>query len=287
MAVEKQVFTNVIKENFIPDTSFLSRCVDMSEFVEHNTINLSEAGADPKVLMNETNDIGMAQRTDNGIAIPLNTFDTESTVVKNIEEVETSYEKTQSVVRSHKSALLKMIAAHAAHNFAPAKDSEFTPVLVATGAKNRYGVAALTFSDLLDLETKFRELDAPMESLVLLLNPRHLADLKAENMKAYKEMMSDKKIGAFDLYTSSVTPTYNGTTGERNAFGAASADTDAVASVAWVETEVMRSAGTIKMFLRENDPVTRGDVFGFQQRYVAMPMRSKYIAAIYSPVIAE
>lgn len=287
MSVEKQVFTNVIKENFIPDTSFLSRCVDMSEFVEHNTINLAEAGADPKVLMNETNDIGMAQRTDSGIAIPLNTFDTESTVVKNIEEVETSYEKTESVVRSHKSALLKMISAHAAHNFAPAKDGEFTPVLVATGAKNSYGVAALTFSDILDFETKFRELDAPMENLVLLLNPRHLADLKAENMKAYKEMMSDKKIGAFDLYTSSVTPTYNGTTGERNAFGAAPAETDAISSVAWVDTEVMRSAGTIKMFLRRDDPTVRGDIFGFQQRYVAMPMRSKCIGAIYSPKIEE
>ncbi len=55
MPIEKQLWIAMLKEGFIPSTSFLSRSVDMSEFVEYNKINLAEAGVDPKVLVDNTN----------------------------------------------------------------------------------------------------------------------------------------------------------------------------------------------------------------------------------------
>ena len=56
----------------------------------------------------------------------------------------------------------------------------------------------------------------------------------------------------------------------------------AMASIAWIRTEVMRATGTVDVFHREKDPEARGDILGYQQRFSALPLRNKYIGAIYS-----
>lgn len=69
MAIEKQIWINMIMEGYYPDGSFLTRSVDMTENVEHNKINLAEAGVDPEVLIdNNTFPVPIAERTDSPIA---------------------------------------------------------------------------------------------------------------------------------------------------------------------------------------------------------------------------
>lgn len=55
-----------------------------------------------------------------------------------------------------------------------------------------------------------------------------------------------------------------------------------MASIAWIKTEVMRATGDTDVFHREKDPEARGDILGYQQRFTALPLRNKYIGAIYS-----
>ena len=50
----------------------------------------------------------------------------------------------------------------------------------------------------------------------------------------------------------------------------------------YINTEVMRAGGTADMFTKEKDPTVRGDVVGFEHRFTALPIRGKYIGAIYS-----
>lgn len=283
MAIEKQIWIDAIKEGFVPDTSFLGESVDMSEFVEYDKINLAEAGVDPVVLVDNTSyPVATAERPDGALELPLHTFDTENTVVRNIEKKELAYNKVDSVVRSHKTALLKKESAFAAHNWCPQKNSEFTPVLVASGAVNSFGVKALSFADILSMIAKYRLLDVDPTELVFVCNPIHHADLQSEDMKLYKEVLAAGTLWGVKFKSFSKTPMFDSTTGQKKAFGAAAAETDAPSSLIYHRGEVMRATGTTDAFVTLADPGARGDILGYQQRFTALSIRNKYIGAFYS-----
>lgn len=280
----KEIWIDRICEGMIPDTSFLSDSVDMSEFVEYNKINLAEAGVDPTVLIdNTTYPVAMSTRADQPLELPLHTFDTENTIVRNIEKKELAYNKVESVTRAHRNALTKKMAAFAAHGWCPNKDGEYTPVLSSGGAVNKLGVKALTFEDLLMMEARFRDMDVDMDTLIAVLNPMHYADLMAQDMKLYKEVIASGKIFSFKLRSYSATATFDSTTGIKKAYGAAAdPDKDTRSSLIYSSTEVMRAMGETDVFSTLNDPAARGDILGFQQRASFLPIRGKYIGAIYS-----
>ena len=128
-------------------------------------------------------------------------------------------------------------------------------------------------------------MDVPQEGRVLVLSTQHKQDLLEQDVNLFKSFtnLGNGLIGKlynFDIYVSTQTPTYNGTTGAKNAWGAAAASTDVYASFYFLETEVMRAKGTMDMFSRLRDPEARGDIVGFQQRFLAMPIRNKYIGAV-------
>ncbi|MCX8018929.1 MAG: hypothetical protein N2747_00375 [Chitinophagaceae bacterium] len=278
----KEIWIEQIKENFYPDDSFLTASQDMSELVEYNKINLAEAGVDPNVLKNNTTyPVPVATRNDAPLEIVLNTFDTENTVVRNVEEKETSYNKMESVIRSHRNALRRRCAMEAAHNWAPNANSANTPVIAATGPIVN-GFRSATFEDFLILEEQYRALDAPLDQLNLILSPRHMRDLRSQDLKLYKEVMADGKLFGFKVWNFSQTP-YFTNTGTKKPFGSVPATTDSRASIAWLSSEVMRADGDVEMFVTLKSPTERGDVIGFQKRFAALPLRNKYMGAVYSP----
>ena len=73
----KQIFTDVLLTALYAATEWLGRLGNFDDFVDANTINLSEIGADPNVVKdNSTWPLTPTKRTDNGIAIPLYKEDT-------------------------------------------------------------------------------------------------------------------------------------------------------------------------------------------------------------------
>ena len=283
MAIEKQIWISMLMEGFYPSRTFLARSVDMTAMVEYNKINLAEAGVAPEVLVdNTTFPVPTASRTDTPLELPLHTFDTKNTVVRNVEAMELAYDKMESVVRQHRNTLQAKTAAFAANNWAPQTNKDLTPVKATSGADNKRGLKSLSFQDILDLDAWFRSQDIDPSTMVAVLNPYHLADLMAEDMKLYKEMLTGNKIFGFDLYTFSQLPYYNASTGAKVVFGTAAQDTDTQCSLFYCANEVMRADGDIEVFAKYKDPGERGDVIGFQKRFTALPIRNKYQAAIYS-----
>lgn len=283
MGIAKEQWIELIKEGNVPDTSFLSRSVDMSDLVENNKINLAEAGIDPRVLIdNQVYPVPTTPRTDVPKELLLHTFDTENTVVRNIEEKESSYKKMESVVRSHRNSLVKGTAGYAAYNWCPAGDGEFTPVIESSGAVNASGVKRVSFEDFLQMEAKFRGMDVDMGSLVAVLNAVHLADLMAEDMKLYKDVLASGKLFSFSLFSYSGLPYFNTASKKKLAFGSAVTQADTQASLCYCDTEVMRAVGDVEMFVNYKDAKERGDVVGFQQRFTGLSIRGKYAAAIFS-----
>lgn len=283
MAIEKELWLETIKEGMVPNTSFLSESVNLDEHVEYNILHLAEAGVEPEVFIdNDVWPIPVAKREDIPLELPLHTFDTENSLVQNVEKKEASYDKMESIVRGHRNSLIKKISSQAAHNWCPSQDSEFNPVLMSNGTINKSGVKRVSFEDFLAMEAKFRALDVDMNTLVAVLNSVHLADLRAEDLKLYKDVLASGKLFSFKLHTFSKLPYFDVTTGKKKAFGAAATENDTQASLCYCKNEVGLARGTVDVFARYNDPEMRGDIIGFQQRAMALPLRNKYIGAIYS-----
>ena len=282
MAIEKQIWIAMLMEGFYPDRTFLTRSVDMTAMVEYNKIDLAEAGVAPEVLVdNKEFPVPTMSRTDVPLELPLHTFDTKNTVVRNVEEMETAYAKMDSVVRQHRNTLQAKTAAYAANNWAPAKNTTLTP------AKETLAPGKISFEDILKMDAWFRSQDIDPATLVAVLNPYHLADLQLEDMKLYKAMLESNKLFGFSLYTFSQLPYYNPTTGAKVAFGTASTATDAQCSLFYSDQEVMRADGDIEVFAKYKDPGERGDVIGFQKRFTALPIRKKYQVVIYNKAAAS
>lgn len=277
--VFKEIFTNIILALFYPDWSWLKELTNMDHMVDNNTINLAQCGANPEVVENnDTWPLTPTQRTDEGIAITLATFDTRPTHITNVEEMETNYNKAESVVKQHSNTLYKKACMSASFNCSPASNAVNTPVLKTTGAANSKGYKALTFNDITDLSLAFDEGDLP-DNRILLLCPQHKKDLKNENIKLYKQMMTDKEIDGFRIFNFTGNPKYDPSTGTKMPYGSATGNP---ASVAIVTTEAMRAMGDIEGEPEKRWADYRGWLLGFQMRFVALPFRKFGYGAVYS-----
>lgn len=292
MALNKQVWIKQILGGFYPDDSFLKRVTDYSQFVENDRLHIASAGIDPKVLINNiTYPIKVVEREDSDNEITLDTFETENTIVRNPEAIEYSYDKLESVVGQHRSTLRKSVAMKAIHAFAPAKDTEGTPVIETSGITYQ-GRKRLQFVDILALKERFDEAEIPLEERYLVLHPKHVSDLLLSDIELFKELTNIKdgeptKFAGFGIYSFAQMPMYRLTDGvlAKVPFNAVKADNDIFASVAFYSKEVMKADGNIKMYSREDDPEQRGTIVGFDKRFVALPIRGKGVGAIVSKSI--
>ena len=270
----KEVWLSQLMERFYPDGSWLTEGQNMTEFVDNNKIHLGDCGVDPDVLINNTTyPIEVSERVDSHLEINLDYFDTKNTVVRNAESKQLAYNKLESVIRGHRMALFASNIKKAAHAYGPQSNTANTPVI---------SVGAGSIIDaVIDAQAKFDALDFP-EDRILILSPEHKAKLRKEDVKLYKEVFGQKGAGelyGFKVFGTSVTPTY-ASDNTKKVFGAAAAAGDKKSSLFYVASEVMFADGEYDMFSRLNDPEQRGDVVGFQKRFVALPIRNKGIGAI-------
>lgn len=270
----KEIWIGKLMENFYPDGSFLLESEDMTAFVENNTINLADAGVDPVVLVNNTTyPVPLSERTDNPLALPLDYLDTVNTVVRNATAIQLAYNKLESVIRQHRMALAKTSVKKAAHAYGPTSNTDITPVLSIGGGS--------IIDVIIDAESAYDALDVPADGRILVLCPAHKAALKKADKLLFKDVFGQKGSGelySFKVYNTSVTPTYNA--GVKNAYGAVPAMGDQKSSLFYSKYEVMRADGEYDMFSRLKDPEARGDIIGFQKRFIALPIRNKAIGAI-------
>jgi len=280
--LQQEIWTDILLEGFYPKGAFINESRDMSALVENNIINLAEAGVNPEVLIDNTSyPIQASTREDIPHALPLRTLDTTTTIVRNIEAMEASYDKMASVLYGHRSSLQSAATRLAAFNWSPASNSQYTPVLSTSGGNNGFGKRRLLFEDVLRLFTRFNEADIPDEGRVLVLSPQHESDLMLQDLAMYKALMNTSSLFGFKVFRTSACPKFNGS-GVKLPFGATVTSGYAAASFAYHKDEVVKAMGTVEMFSKLRDPDQKGDAFNFQMRYMALPLRNKAIGTIYS-----
>lgn len=287
MSLNKQIWVNQIKQGFYPERSFLKKAQNYDGFVENDSLHFPSAGIDPNVLINNTTyPISIVGRADTDNEITLDKFETENTLIRRPDAIEYAYDKLESVISQHRSTLQTATAKKAAHAFAPARDTNDTPVIVTTGTAAN-GRKRMTFEDLLTLKERFDDALIPLEERYIILHPKHVTDLLLEDVKLFKQLTDivdgePVKFAGFGCFQFPFMPTYQDNNGTLEKVAFDETDTANFASVAFQAKEVMRADGDIYMYARYDDPEERGTIVGFDKRFIAMPIRNKGVGAIVS-----
>lgn len=280
MALNIQLWIRQIQENFYPNDSFASKSVDDSAYVNASKVHIPNAGAPSKVEKNRQNKPAqVGQRTDQDLEYTIDEFTTNPIHISNIEEVELSYDKRNSVLMNDRSELQRVAHMSLLERWADGAGSK-----VKTSGKsikahtydgatgNRKGVAK---ADVLALMTLFNKQEIPAENRFLLLDADMYASLLADLTEADKMTFlasANAQTGVLgNLYGFSVlqrsTVLRTKADGETLLFeGELNEDTELAAGLAWQQNCVSRAMGEVKMFSSENNPAYYGDIYSFLVR---------------------
>ena len=289
--VVKELWLPLIMEKFFVPGDFMSGARDLTSFASYGVLHAANAGVYPTVYKNNTSwPLTPAQRTDTSLDITMDTLITQPTFVTSVEEMQSAYDKMQSIVLGHQRSLQLYAYDSAIYNWAPtsnAMNGIYTPVFKTT-APFASGASPFTANDLIVMQASFNKMKAPSEGRTAVLHPDHLAQLLSQNALLFQSWTNLKegealRFAGWNIYTYPDMPVYNGTTGVKTTYQAAPAGTDSPASsVFFCNSEVFKAMNAFDMFAQYKVPAYGGDVVNFQMRFLALPVRNQAIGAIYS-----
>lgn len=276
--LQKEIWIEGIQENPIPDTSFVYASTDKSEYVDNNKLHLAEAGIEPGVhedyFSGNEDDLPLATIDDIPNEVILKTYSTERTRHRKLQEVELSYNKRMSVINRHKTALAKNIGKRAAFSWSPGSNNEFNKI-IQTAANDS------VLDAIIDLEAFYNSKDVT-DNLNICFTADHMARIKKEDKKLYKQILDEKVLYGFKVFRYSQNPIYT-SAGAKKPFNAVLEAGDIRASFAWCSDEVFRCFGDTEVFETLGAASTQADEISFAQRALVGNIRAnnpKYLGAI-------
>lgn len=277
MALNREIWIRDIVEAFVPDDSFLARSVNHSEYVNDKTVHVPQAGAEPNTTKNRNVfPATIKTRTDGELTYDLDIYDVEPLRVRNLADVELSYDKRKSMLSQSKKKLQRDVAMDTLKKWVPSSPTVILTVgaaedahIHATASGQRY---SMTKKTVMDVRKQFDMDDVPDTGRVMLLDAimynqllNSLTDAEVLNFLAGADPIKGV-IGTFLGFSfmkrSSVfttTPTGVLKTGQASA-------TDCAGALAWQEDCVSRALGDVQLYEAVKDPTYYGDIFSFAVR---------------------
>ena len=278
MALNKEIWLTTIQENFFPNDSFAAKSVDDSAFVDNKKVHVPNAGAPSGVEINRANlPAAVSKRQDKDLEYSIDELTTDPIHIPNIDIVELSYDKRQSVLYNDRSQLQKEAAQNLLYRwgtgakvFATTGEARVAHTSLASIGNRK----KITKADVLSIATQFNTDDVPATERYLLLDAAMYADLL--------EDLTDKELSAFlasadaqrgvvgNLYgfevmqRSKVLRTTAGKVVSK--WTEEDAASELAAGLAWQKSCVSRAMGDVKMFDSLDDPLYYGDVYSFLLR---------------------
>lgn len=282
MALNKEVWLNSIVENFYPDNSFAVKSVDDSTFVSNRKVHIPNAGAASKVVTNRTQKpASVSQRTDNELTYEMDELTTDPIYIPNIDTVELSYDKRNSVLANDRAQLQE--AAHVNLLKRWGNGVKADHILLTTGTTQRDAHTSSTATgkrksickaDVLKLMTAFDKDDVPATGRFLLLDAHMYADLLADLSESDKWMFQNSanvqkgilgNLYGFDIMKRSRVLRLDASKKVLD-WSAEGSATEMAAALAWHEKSVSRAMGEVKMFDSTDNPLYYGDIYSFLMR---------------------
>ena len=288
-----EVWTRQVVEHYTHamEGTFLDGVPDFSQYAENDVIHLSDVSGDPSVLIdNTTYPLEIEELEDGDISIKLSKFETKPTKVTDDELNAIAYDKMALVKTRHGDKLSEGMLDKAIHAFAPAENTEDTPVIVTTGAADETGRKKLQRVDVIGLRRKLDKLGVPKKGRRLVLCNDHISDLLEIDQK-FQNQYHDYSTGVimkmygFEIYEAAKCPLFDCTTKKKKSFGAVPTANDFEASVFFYVPRMFKCKGSNKMYYSkaENDPVYKRNLVSFTARFVALPqLAAKAVGAIVS-----
>lgn len=287
MALNKQIWLSTIVENFYPDNSFAAKSVDDSAFVSNKTVHIPNAGKPSSVKINRTTKPAtISEREDHELTYDIDELTTDPIHIANLDTVELSYDKRNSVIANDRRQLQNMAAQNLLYKWAGSlKAKIFTDgdareahtSATATGNRKK-----MTKATVMKAMVQMNKDDVAAEGRYILLDAVMYADLLDD--------LTDKELSAFfnsaDAQRGVVGKLYGFNIMQRSqvlrtsAAGAAllkwdteGAATELAAGLAWQEDCVSRAMGETVMFEDTNSPTYYGDIYSFLLRTGGSPRR--------------
>lgn len=279
MAILTEVWARDIAEKLFPEDSFVMQAVSDDAWVNNKTVHRPQAGALPNVAINRSVfPAASVQRTDTDNTYDLDEFTSDPTLIRDIEEVEVSYAKRQSVLQNHISQLNVKIANQMAFKWSATGASNILRTTGSNTAANTPGATGLrkmlTLNDLLLAKNFFDDMDVPSEGRYILLPATMYNNLvnAEKSILLSTDFRSDAtvkdgmvtKIFGFNIFTrgrENVLRYSNAGTPVAIAPATAGAATDNAAALCWHKNFVAKAKGSIKVYSDIDKPEYYGSVF--------------------------
>lgn len=119
MALLKEIWVADVQEALNMNAAFLPNSTDHSGYIAYKTVHVPQSGANPTVLVDPTVlPLTINQRTDTDLTYDLKQYALEPTLITNIDELQISYDKRQSVVGQQISTLTDRVGTEVAISWA-------------------------------------------------------------------------------------------------------------------------------------------------------------------------
>jgi hypothetical protein len=263
MALIKEIWVQDVQEALNRNADFLPYSVDHSAYIAFGIVHVPQSGANPTVLKNPaTFPLTISERTDTDRTYSLNQFALEPTLITNLDELQISYDKRQSVLGQQISTLTQRIgdevaiswSATGAANIVGTSGSAAATALApgATGTRKQVALA-----DIAALASKLDKDNVPRGNRKLLMSTDmfwelfQISDVIRASYNGFQNQGNVLQTGTvaqlygFDIMMRPVVSVYANSTTSPKAFGAATATSDNLACIAFHSTTVARALGSM------------------------------------------
>ena len=263
MALIKEIWVSDVQEALNRNADFLAYSVDHSAYIAFGTVHVPQSGSNPTVVKNPaTFPLAISERTDTDRTYALNQFALEPTLISNLDELQISYDKRQSVLGQQITTLTQRIgdevaiswSATGASNIVSTTGSAVATSLApgATGTRK-----AVTLADIASLASKLDKDNVPRQNRKLLMSTDmfwelfQISDVIRASYNGFQNQPNVLANGivamlyGFEIMMRPVVSVYANSTTVPKAFGAATATTDNLACIAFHSTTVARALGSM------------------------------------------
>ena len=263
MALIKEIWVQDVQEALNRNADFLPFSVDHSAYIAFGTVHVPQSGSNPTVVKNPASfPLAISERTDTDRTYSLNQFALEPTLITNLDELQISYDKRQSVLGQQISTLTQRIgdevaiswSATGAANIVGTTGSAVATSLApgATGTRK-----AVTLADIAALANKLDKDNVPRQGRKLLMSTDmfwelfQISDVIRASYNGFQSQPNVLQNGivamlyGFEIMMRPVVSVYANSATSPKAFGAATATTDNLACIAFHSTTVARALGSM------------------------------------------
>lgn len=260
MALIKEIWIADVQEALNQNADFLPYSTDHSGYVAFGTVHLPQSGANPSVLVApSTFPLTVAERTDTDRTYSLVQYALQPTLITNIDELQISYDKRQSVIGQQLSTLTQTIGNYVATSWAAIGATNLIATTGAAGTTLAPGATGtrkqVALLDIANLAAKLDNDNIPRNGRKLLMPVGMfwelftISDIVRASYNGFQVNALATGVVAqlfgFDIMIRPTVAVYaNGGTSPK-AVGAATATTDNLACIAWHPTVVSRALGSM------------------------------------------